>query len=307
MRASPLLQTEPIVPASGNLRSIVFMLGAVCFFSLMDAVMKFLAGTYPPMQVAALRGLSALPFVLVYVAWLGAGRSLLRVRWPLHLLRGALSIAMLSLFAFSLRELPLAEAYTIFFVAPLLITLLSIPVLKERVRLSHWAAIVAGMAGVLVALRPSHEGFFTLGALAVLGAAACYAASAIAGRLLSRTDASVTLVFWTTVALALGAGLLAAPQWVPVARADWSLVLALAVTGFIGQVCITEAFRHGQAAVVAPFEYTALAWGVGLDWVLWRTFPDAWTWAGGAIIVASGLYLVRRERVKAAVAPAQVR
>jgi drug/metabolite transporter (DMT)-like permease len=290
--------------ASGNLRSILAMLGAVGFFSLMDAVMKLLAGTYPPMQVAALRGLSALPFVLAYVLWLGAGRSLLRVRWPLHLLRGALAIAMLSLFAYSLRELPLAEAYTIFFVAPLLITLLSIPVLGETVRASHWVAIAVGLLGVVIALRPSHAAFFTLGALAVLAAAACYAASAVAGRLLSRTDASVTLVFWTTVALAVGAGLLAAPRWVAVGGADWPLILALAVTGFLGQVCITEAFRHGQAAVVAPFEYTALAWGVGLDWVLWQTFPDRYTWLGAAIIVGSGLYLIRRERGKAVAAAA---
>jgi drug/metabolite transporter (DMT)-like permease len=281
---------------SGNLRSIVAMLCAVGFFSLMDAVMKIMAAHYPPMQVAALRGLSGLPFVLVYVAWLGGARSLMRVRWPLHLLRGVLSIAMLSLFAYSLRELPLAEAYTIFFVAPLLISLLSIPILKETVRPAHWAALAAGLVGVLVALRPNHAAFFSLGALAVLGAAVCYSVSAITGRLLSRTDPSVTLVFWTTVALAAGAGLLAAPGWVPVAFADWPLVLALAVTGFLGQLCITDAFRHGQAAVVAPFEYTALAWGVGLDWVLWQTFPDAYTWVGAVIIVGSGLYLVRRER-----------
>jgi drug/metabolite transporter (DMT)-like permease len=285
---------------SGNLRSIVAMLFAVGFFSLMDAAMKSLASVYPPVQVAAMRGLSGLPFVLVYVWWLGAARSLLRVRWPLHLLRGVLSVVMLTLFAFSLRELPLANAYTIFFVAPLLITLLSIPMLNEIVRPSHWIAAAIGLVGVVVALRPDHDAFFTLGALAVLGSAACYSVSAIAGRVLSRTDPSVTLVFWTTVAVAFGAGVLAAPGWVPIDGGHWPLILALAVTGFLGQVCITEAFRHGQAAVVAPFEYTALAWGVGLDWLLWQTFPDAYTWLGGAIIVGSGLYLIRQEHSRRA-------
>ena len=288
---------------SGNLRSIVAMLLAVGFFSLMDTLMKLLVAHYPALQVAALRGLSALPLVLVYVAWLGQGRSLWQVRWRLQAVRGLLTIVMLAAFAWGLRSLPLAEAYTIFFVAPLLITLLSIVVLKEHVAPAHWAAIVLGMCGVLVALRPSGEAFFSLGALAVLGAALCYAASAIVGRLLTRTDSSVSLVFWTTLALAAGAALLAWPNWLPVRGGDTALILGLAVTGFLGQVAITEAFRHGQAAVVAPFEYTALAWGIGLDWALWQTLPQQHTLLGGAIIVASGLYLIRRERVQEAGLP----
>lgn len=284
------------MPASGNLRSIVAMLLAVGFFSLMDTVLKLLAGTYPPMQVAALRGLTSLPLVLVFVAWRGEGRTLLRVRWPLHLMRGVIGVAMLTLFTYGLRSLPLAEAYTLFFIAPLLITALSVPVLKERVRTAHWLAIVVGMVGVVVALRPSADAFFTWGALAVLAAAACYAVSAIAGRLLSRTDSSSSLVFWSMLMIAVGAGLLALPDWVALRREHLGLLLALAVTGFLGQVAITEAFRHGQASAVAPFEYSALAWGMALDWVLWQTLPTAPTLAGAAIIIASGLYLIRLER-----------
>lgn len=286
-----------------NLRSIVAMLIAVGCFSLMDTLLKLLVGHYPAMQVAALRGVSALPLVLVYVVWLGERRSLLRVRWPLHLARGVMTVVMLALFTWALRSLPLAEAYTVFFVAPLLITVLSIPVLKEQVAASHWVAIAVGMVGVLVALRPSSEAFFSLGALAVLGAATCYALSAIIGRLLTRSDSSASLVFWTTVWLSVGAGALALPQWLPLRASDWPLILGLAVTGFMGQVAITEAFRHGQASVVASFEYTALAWGIALDWALWRALPDRTTLLGGAIIVASGLYLIRRERVQEATLP----
>ena len=119
--------------SSTNLRGIGAMLFAVAMFSLMDTGLKLLSPHYPAMQVAAMRALSSLPLVIVYVAWRGAFGSLRRIRWPLHLLRGVLGIAMLSLFAFSLRELPLAEAYSIFFVAPLLITALSVPLLGERV------------------------------------------------------------------------------------------------------------------------------------------------------------------------------
>ncbi len=283
------------MPASGNLRSIVAMLLAVGFFSLMDTVLKLLAGAYPSMQVAALRGLCALPLVVVYVAWRGDGRTLFQVRWPLHLLRGVIGVLMLTMFTYGLRDLPLAEAYTLFFIAPLLITALSVPVLKEKVQRVHWIAIGVGMVGVVVALRPSADAFFTWGALAVLVAAACYAVSAIAGRLLSRTDSSASLVFWSTAMMSVGAGVLALPGWVPVRDEHLGLLLALAATGFLGQLAITEAFRHGQASAVAPFEYSALAWGLGLDWVLWQTLPTAHTMAGAAIIIASGLYLIRLE------------
>ncbi len=283
---------------SDNTRSILAMLIAVAAFSLMDAVLKTLAGTYPPMQVAALRGLAAMPLVCIYVVWRREVGQLLRVRWRLHLLRGVIGIVMLFLFSFALRELGLAEAYTIFFIAPLLITVLSIPVLRERVAPLHWVAIAVGMGGVLIALRPDGQAFFSLGALAVLAAATCYAVSAITGRVLSRTDASVTLVFWSTSAMAFGGGLLAWPNWMAVQSGHWPLLAGLALTGFVGQLAITEAFRHGQASAVAPFEYTALAWGITLDWFLWKIAPDSYTLVGGAIIIASGLYLLRKERVK---------
>ena len=290
------MSAPPSSLASGNLRGIVAMLGAVCFFACMDASMKLLAAHYPAVQVAALRGLAGLPLVAAYVLWRGQAGGLLAVRWPLHLLRGALGVAMLSLFARGLQTLPMAEAYTIFFIAPVLITLLSVPVLKERVRAAHWAALAAGVAGVLVALRPGLDTLLDWGALAVLAAACCYAVSAIAGRVLTRTDSSASLVVWMTVLLAVGATALAAPGWVAV-RAEHGVTLAvLAVTGLIGQICITEAFRHGQAAVVAPFEYTALVWAVGLDWLLWRALPDGSTLAGAAAIMASGLLLLRSER-----------
>ncbi len=152
------------------------------------------------------------------------------------------------------------------------------------------------MIGVLVVLRPTSTGVFTLGGLAVLGAAACYAVSAITVRILSASDSSESIVFWMTLLLAVGAGILAAPGWVSIERAHWPLITGLAVTGFLGQIMITEAFRTGEASAVAPFEYSALAWGVGLDWLLWQVLPDRFTLVGAAIIIASGVYLIRRER-----------
>lgn len=280
-----------------NLQGIWAMVAAVAFFAFMDTAMKLLSAHYPPMQVAAMRGLSSLPLVCLYVAWRGKLGTLLQVRWSLHLLRAALGIGMLSLFAYALKRLPLAETYSIFFVAPLVITALSVPLLKEKVEAARWWAIVVGLLGVLVVLRPSGAGFFTLGGLAVLGSAACYAVSAISVRLLGRTDSSESMVFWLMAMLSIGAGALAAPDWVPVSFKDWPVITAMAFTGFLGQLAVTEAFKHGEASAIAPFEYTALAWAIGIDWWLWQTLPDRYMLLGAAIIIASGVFLVRRERV----------
>jgi drug/metabolite transporter (DMT)-like permease len=284
---------------SRYLRSAAAMLLATMFFSFMDSALKLLSAHYPPMQVAALRGISSLPLVCVYVVWRGAVAGLLKVRWSLHLLRAGLSIVMLALFSFALQTLPLAEAYSIFFVAPMLITALSAPLLGEKVEAARWWAIVVGLIGVLVVLRPTGNGMLTLAGLAVLATAACYAVSAITVRMLSRTDSSESMVFWLMFSLALGAGILALPNWVPIRTSDWPLIGGLAITGFIAQLLITEAFKHGEASAIAPLDYTALAWGIGLDWLLWRSLPDGYMLMGSAIIIISGVYLIRRQTVTA--------
>ncbi len=283
-------------PARSNLRSIYAMLLAVAMFSLMDTAMKLLTEHYPAMQVAALRGLSSLPLVLVYIGWRGAYHSMFRVRWSMHILRGVLGIAMLFLFSFGVRNLSLAEAYSIFFIAPALITALSVVFLKEHVNAGRWIAIGIGLIGVVVVLRPTGTGMFTLGGLAILGAALFYAISAITARILGRTDSSEHMVLWLMLMMSIGATALAAPGWVPIRPSDFLLLTGLAVTGFIGQLAVTEAFSKGEASSIAPLEYTALAWGVGLDWLLWKALPDGWTITGAAIIIASGIYLIRNER-----------
>lgn len=281
---------------AGNLRSICMMLIAVVMFSLMDTAMKLLAAGFPAMQVASLRALSSLPLIVAYVAWRGGFTGILRVHWPLQLLRAGLGIVMLSLFAFGVNKLSLAEAYSIFFIAPALITALSVWLLKEQVGAGQWAAIVVGMGGVLVVLRPSGAGVLTVGGLAILAAAACYAVSSVSGRLLSRVDSSAHMVFWLMTLMAIGATALAWPGWIAVPMDRLPLLCGLALSGFFAQLAITEAFASGQASRVAPFEYSALAWGVGLDWLLWQVLPDRYTMLGAAIIIASGLYLIRRER-----------
>ena len=279
-------------------RGMLLMLASVALFSLMDAGLKLLSAHYPPFQVAALRGLSSLPLVLAWALWTVGPRALLRVRWPLHLLRGVLGIAMMASFVYALKRLPLSTAYSIFFVAPLLITALSVPILGEKVGPRRWSAIAVGLVGVLVVLRPTGEGMLTWAGLAVLVAAFGYAVSAITVRVLARTDPSQAITVWLLALMALGAGALALPGWVPLRAQDLWIVGGIGVAGAIGQYAITEAFRLAEASRVAPLEYSALVWGLLLDLTLWGVLPDAVTWIGAAIIIASGLYLIRREKVQ---------
>jgi drug/metabolite transporter (DMT)-like permease len=277
--------------------AIGLMIVAVAFFACMDASLKLLSAHYPPLQVAALRGLSSLPFVLTWALFSVPPRSLLRVHWCLHLLRGVLGVAMMTSFVYGLKRLPLTTVYSISFVAPLMIVALAGPLLKEYVGPRRWVAIAIGLIGVLVVLRPTGTGVLTLAGLAVFVAALCYAGNAITVRLLAQRDSTQAIVLWMMVLLSLGAILLAAPHWQPLQTRDFGIIAVIGVTGTLAQVALTEAFRRGEASLIAPLEYTALLWSVTLDIALWGVLPDAATWTGAGIIIASGLYLLRRERV----------
>ena len=290
--------------ASEHMRGIVAMLVAIAFFAVMDAQLKLLAGHYAPMQVAFLRGVTSLPFVLLPIVLRGRLARLRPVNVRLHLARGALSVLMLGSFIFAVRESSLATTYSIFMCAPLVVAALSAPLLGERVASAQWGAIAVGLAGVLLMIAPRGGGeWVSLGALAAVVAVATYSLSVVTLRLLARTDTTESMVFWFSVLLSVGAGLLAIPDWVPLAADHWPLLLGIGITGALGQHLITEAFRHAPAAVVAPFEYTALLWGVTLDLVIWHVLPGAVTLAGGTIVIGAGLYLLARERRQVPPAP----
>ncbi|HSX62763.1 MAG TPA: DMT family transporter [Tahibacter sp.] len=281
---------------SAHLRGVLCMLAAVATFALMDTGMKLLAAHYPATQVAALRGLASWPFVVFWVLLDGGPRQLVRVRWSLHLLRGALAVLMLAAFAYALKRLPLAEAYSLFFVAPLLVTALAVPLLGEHVGWRRWTAIGVGLVGTLVILRPSGQGMLSLSGVAVLVSALAYAISAVSVRLLGKTDTTQAMVFWMLTLLAIFATIIAWPEWRSLRGEDIGLLAGVGLSGAIGQYCVTEAFRNTPAAIVAPLEYTALLWALLIDWTLWRTFRDTVTFVGAGIIVASGLYLMRHEK-----------
>jgi drug/metabolite transporter (DMT)-like permease len=274
---------------------ILAMLVGTGAFAVMDAALKTLSPHYPPLQVAAMRGLASLPLVLAWVTLAGAWPTVLRVRFGLHLVRGGLSIIMLLSFVYALRKLSLADAYAIFFVAPLMIAGLSGPLLGERVDGHRWAALAVGLGGVMIVLRPTGQGMITTAGLAVLVTAVGYTLSALTLRVVGRTDSPVAVVFWLMVFISVGATALAWPSWRPVQAEHWKALVVIALSGTLGQHGVTQAFSRAQAGAVAPFEYTALLWGMGLDFMLWQSRPGLATLVGGGVVIGSGLYVLYRE------------
>lgn len=281
---------------SSNVRGIITMVAAVATFSVMDVTMKRLVESYPSMEVTFLRGVASLPFLLGATAAFGRWKDLIPHRLQLHVLRGFLGVGTLWCFVYALNVLSLADTYAIFMSAPLLITALSVPMLREHVGWRRWAAVLVGLAGVIVVLKPTGAGLITIGGVAALGSAIMYAVSAITVRILSRTDSGAATVFWTLLLLTLISGALAATHWVPVDSRHWPWIAGLGLSGAVGQYLFTRAFRLAAPSAVAPIEYTALMWGMMFDRLLWMTAPSSRMLFGAAIIVASGLYVLYRER-----------
>jgi drug/metabolite transporter (DMT)-like permease len=282
--------------SKANVRGIVAMLAAVATFAVMDLCMKRLVETYPAIQVTFLRGATSLPLLVAATALFGQWRNLRPQRWGLHLVRGLLSIIILWAFVFAVKDLSLADAYAIFMSAPLLITALSVPLLHERVGWRRWLAVGVGMIGVIVILKPSGTSWLSLGGIAAFVAALGYALNALTIRMLARSDSADATIVWPLAILTVVSAIAAAAVWVPLRAEHVAWIALLAVTGTIGQYLLTHAFRRASPAVLAPLEYTALAWGLLFDFVIWSSTPSARMLVGAAIIVASGLYVFQRER-----------
>jgi len=277
---------------TGHLKAIGIMLLAVGFFSGMDAGLKHLSGSYPALQVTALRATASMPFLLASIAWSRAWHRLGVSSPLLYVVRAAVGILMLVSFIYSVSVQPLTESYAVFMSAPLMVAICARLFFAEQIPPRRWVAIAVGLLGVLVALRPSATSLVSLGGLAATVSALCYAISVMTIRLMSRTDSEHALVLWFMLLVCIASLALAAPHWQPIPPHDWPWIALVGATGAAGQYLLTIAFRLAPASKIAPFEYTALVWGLGLDAFMFGTLPVPRVFVGGAIIVAGGLFLI---------------
>ena len=275
---------------------IVLMLAGIAGFSVMDATIKWLTADYPVAQIVALRSWFGLPLLCLFALYGGGVRSL-RTRRPLvHLARYLLVLMLSFSFFWALSQMKLVDAIAITFAAPIFITALSVPLLKEVVGWHRWVAIGAGFCGVLVMLRPG-MGVFQWAALVVLGSVVVYALLMITTRAFKTTESTASLMLYPQLGMSLTGIVLAPFFWTTPNLADLGLFALAGIFGSIGVMCVTHAFRLGPAAVISPFEYSALIWASLLGFLLWGELPDTITLIGAGVVIASGLYIIYRETI----------
>ncbi|MFM8682049.1 MAG: DMT family transporter [Alphaproteobacteria bacterium] len=283
------------------LRGVAFIAVAFACLGVSDALAKAGLSAMSIAQMLSIRSLIVLALLLPWAA-LAGGLAVLRTRKPRdHAIRVAWSIASMACFFGALRHLELATAIAIGFVSPLIMTALSVPMLGERVGVHRWAAIAIGFAGALVIVQPGADGFQPA-ALLCLAAAAAWAVSMVYVRRLSRTDGEISMMVFQNAAVLVVMAAIAPFGWTTPAAGDVLLVAGMAAAIVAGQWFMFRAFRHAQVGLVAPLQYSEIVWATILGWIFWREFPEPNVWAGTAILVASGLYVIWRERVRAAAA-----
>ena len=280
------------------MHAIAWMLWAIFLLSTMDVAIKQLVDFYPSLQVAVLRCALSAPLFALWITI--QNRKLFRTtRIKAHTARALLGLVMLWAVGEAFRELPLADAYAIFFAAPLIMTLLSGPIMKEPAGPLRIGACAVGFLGVLVVLKPGTDALISYGSIMALLAVGCYAFVALMVRALGREEHSLTIAFWFTILCGAFGALFMPGRWVPLVWEHWPWILILGVTGTLGQVALIAAFRRASAGVIAPLDYTAMLWAVLYGWWFWGELPASRTWVGAAIIIASGLFIIHRERLAA--------
>lgn len=279
-----------------RLLGIGLRVGAATSFAFMGAAIKLAAqhGVSLP-ETAFYRFAFGLPPLLLWIAFTRSFGAWRTARPLAHLWRSAIGLTSMLLAFSALMLLPLAEAITLSFIAPLFSVALSALFLGERVGRHRWTAVALGLAGVMVVMQPGGTHLNPVGlALAVL-AALGVAGVTITLRQIGRTERTPTIVLWFTCLSMLGTGLFLPVYGQAHDGATWAILVGLGLAGGIGQLFLTSSLRFAPVPVVVPFDYSQLLWAVLLGWLLWDMHPAATTWLGAAIIVGSGLYTLYRE------------
>jgi drug/metabolite transporter (DMT)-like permease len=275
--------------------AIGFLLLGVTSGLGLDLCAKGLLSTYTLEQFVFLRSLIGLTIFVLLARQFGGLKSLFTKKWPWHLLRTLLATGAMFGFFYGLSRMPLVDALTLGFTAPLMVTALSVPMLGEHVGWRRWVAVGTGFAGVLIILRPG-GGEVSVASVAVLFAAFCYACLAITSRKLGGTESSYALsVYVIAGPLLVSLLMLSQSRWQAPDVGGWLLFVLAGCCSVVAWIGIIGGYRRASPAMLAPFEYTALIGGAIAGYLIWDEVPDRWVVTGAIVIIASGLFVVYRE------------
>ncbi len=280
-----------------RLTGIALMCGAVALFAALDAIAKYLGGYLDTLQVVSLRFISAFVIALIFFNPITKPDLVKTKRPGLQVVRGLMLVSTTICNFMAFRYLQLDEALAILFATPFLVAALAGPVLGEWVGWRRWTAIAVGFAGVLVIIRPGMSGGMQWAAIFSVAAAIFYACYGIATRMVSRSDPSDTTLFYGNLVAVVVMGSLLPFVWGgPLTWFDIGLIVAMGALGSVSHYLLIAAHRRAPASVLSPFIYTQIVWAIALGYLVFANMPTRWTLIGSAIVVASGLYLIHRER-----------
>ncbi len=293
-QAAPLVGSENL-RRPDNLRGLVLMALAFALFAASDAQVKLLTSEIHPVQIVWTRQLGLLSGVLVLL--MIKGTAILHTSHVgLQLVRGMLAVTSAAAFIFGLKYVPLADAVSVTFLAPLLVTIFSALLLKEKVGPKRLIAVGIGFIGTLIVIRPGFGQVHPAVMLVVLAATA-FALRQVVSRLLAASDKTATTVAYTAIASFAMLSLPLALFWeTPQTGGQIALLAGMAISAALGELMVIKALETAEASVVTPMHYTLIIWATLYGWLLFGQLPDMWTWVGAAIIVATGLYIMNRER-----------
>jgi len=285
--------------ARDNLVGIGLMLLSMFVFSAVDTIAKVLTTDFHPLQIVWTRQLGLVAGVFVMMALRGASLFETKHR-KFQLARGLMAALSAALFITAINYVPLADAIAVTFVAPFVVTMFSALLLKEKVGIHRWSAVIVGFLGTLVILRPGFDGFEPALLLAVL-AAVLFAFRQIISRYLSGSDKTETTVAYTALVAVMVLFIPLPFVWqTPVSGFHLLLMAIMAILAGLGELLVIKALEVALAVVVSPVHYTILIWGSLYGYFVFGDFPDYLTWIGAIIIILSGLYTLYRERKRAA-------
>lgn len=285
------------------LAGILYMMSGMFILTGMDVLAKLsVVAGYHPAQILLVRGVFILTMMSAYLPFAGGFAVIRTNRLGIVLFRGMWGILAPLAFFSALKTVPLADATVVFFAAPILMTALSPFILKERVGAYRWAAVLIGFVGVAIAMNPGGLSFDPV-LLLVLVAMVAYAGLFLVGRWLSDTESAFVLVFYFNMGVTIVAAIISPFVWTPMDGDAWILMAGIAVLALVGHLLLTKAFVSAQIGVISTFEYTALLWAALLGYFVFGDIPPINVWAGGAVIAASGIFIIYRETRKKALVP----
>ena len=282
---------------SKNQLGIIFMILSVISFSVMDIVVKLMSSHYPTGQLIFFRGFFGLIPILFIIPKERIGNLLKTEKIKLHLVRafgGAFAMTFLYL---GLKFLPIADAITISFAAPIFATIFSIIFLNEKVRLIRWLAIFFGLTGVIIVLKPGTELFTYYSFFPILFCIG-FATISIAIKKLSKTEPDYLIALYFTLVLILFGLISISMGWKKIDISDIHYLIIIGLSGSIGNIFLTKSIREADISLVTPIKYLSLVFAIIAGWLLFNEIPSVLTISGAMLIILSTFVIFKREAAK---------